>query len=214
MRCTGGGASVSAASSGSQSASERAIGPAWSNVHARGTIPRVGTEPIVGLNAEVPPPAVELDLGLTFLDLVCAEMLVYHRRFDDRRELYRPSIRGFLEYAEQRALSAEDYVAGQERRRNDTAAWLDWFLEHRIDALLEPTVPIIARPRGHGYDEAFTDVAEISLTHYWDWTGFPVATLPSGAGRRSGLPVSVSLIGASHRDWDVLAAGVELQSRL
>ena len=157
---------------------------------------------------------MELDLGLVLLDLVCAEMLVYHRRFDDRRELYRPSIRGFLEYAEQRALSAEEYVAAQEQRRNDTAAWLDWFADHRIDALLEPTVPIVARPRGHGYDEPFTDVAEISLTHYWDWTGLPVATLPSGAGRRSGLPVSVSLIGSSHRDWDVLAAGIALQSRL
>ncbi len=94
-----------------------------------------------------------------------------------------------------------------------TASWLDWFAEHRIDALLEPTVPIVARPRGHGYDEAFTDVAEISLTHYWDWTGFPVAALPSGVGRRSGLPVGVSLIGAAQSDWDVLAAGIALQSR-
>ena len=44
----------------------------------------------------------------TFLDLVCAEMLVYHRRFDDRRGLYRPSIRGFIDYGERRALSAEN----------------------------------------------------------------------------------------------------------
>ncbi len=163
---------------------------------------------------EVPPPAVHLDLGLTFLDLVCAEMLAYHRRFDDRRELYRPSIRGFLEYAERGALSAEAYVAAQEQRAEDTARWLDWFAEHRIDALLEPTVPIVAHPRGHGYDEPFTDVAEISLTHYWDWTGFPVAALPSGVGRRSGLPVGVSLIGPTGSDWDVLAAGVALQAQL
>ena len=50
-------------------------------------------------------------------------------------------------------------------------------------------MPIVAHPRGHGYDEAFTDFAEISLTHYWNWTGFPVVALPSGVGRRSGLPV-------------------------
>jgi len=68
--------------------------------------------------------------------------------------------------------------------------------------------------RGLGYDEAFTDVAEISLTHYWNWTGFPVASLPSGVGRRSGLPVGVSLIGAARTDWDVLAAGIALQSCL
>jgi len=141
-------------------------------------------------------------------------MLVYHRRFDDRRELYRPSIRGFLEYGESRAMSAEEYVAAQTRRTELTDAWLDWLAEHRIDTIVEPTVPIVARPRGHGYDEAFTDVAEISLTHYWNWTGFPVAALPSGVGRRSGLPVSVSLIGRLGADWDLLAAGAALQEEL
>ena len=97
---------------------------------------------------DVPPPDTELDLGLTLLDVVCTGMLVYHRRFDDRRELYRPSIRGFLEYGESRALPAEEYVAAQERRAETIASWLDWFAEHRIDAVLEPTVPIVARPRG------------------------------------------------------------------
>ncbi len=163
---------------------------------------------------EAPAPAVDLELGLRFLDLVCAEMLVYHHRFDDRRELYRPSIRGFLDYAERGALSADDYVGAQERRTEATFRWLDWFAEHRVDALLEPTVPIVARPRGHGYDEAFTDAAEISFTHYWNWTGFPVAALPSGVGRRSGLPVGVSLVGPAGADWDVLAAGVALQAHL
>ncbi len=164
--------------------------------------------------ADVAPPRAELDLGLVFLDLVCAEMLVYHRRFDDRRELYRPSIRGFIEYAERGALSAEAYVGAQERRAEAACRWLDWFAEHRVDAVLEPTVPIVARPRGHGYDEPFTDAAEISFTHYWNWTGFPVAALPSGVGSRSGLPVGVSLIGAAGSDWDLLAAGIALQERL
>jgi aspartyl-tRNA(Asn)/glutamyl-tRNA(Gln) amidotransferase subunit A len=161
-----------------------------------------------------PPPAAALDLRLDLLDVVCSEMLVYHRRFDDRRELYRPSIRGFLEYGESRAMTAEEYVAAQTRRAELTDAWVDWLGEHGIDAIVEPTVPIVARPRGHGYDEAFTDVAEISLTHYWDWTGFPVVSLPSGVGRRSGLPVSVSLIGRPGADWDLLAAGAALQDEL
>jgi aspartyl-tRNA(Asn)/glutamyl-tRNA(Gln) amidotransferase subunit A len=170
-----------------------------------------------GLGVDVvegPAPDVELDLGLLFLDLVCTEMLAYHRQFDGRRELYRPSVRGFIDYGERGALSAEAYVAAQERRVEETYRWLDWFAEHRIDALLEPTVPIVARFRGHGYDEAFTDAAEISFTHYWNWTGFPVAALPAGVGRRSGLPVGVSLIGAAGSDWDLLAAGVALQARL
>ena len=163
---------------------------------------------------DVPAPRVELELGSRFLDLVCAEMLVYHRRFDGRRGLYRPSIRGFIDYAEYSALSAEEYIALQEQRTEATWRWLDWFAEHRIDAVLEPTVPIVARPRGHGYDEPFTDVAEISLTHYWNWTGFPVAALPSGVGRAGGLPVGVSLVGPAGSDWDLLAGGVGLQAAL
>ena len=162
----------------------------------------------------VPPPDVELDLGLAFLDLVCTEMLVWHRRFDDRRGEYRPSIRGFLEYGENRRLPAVEYVALQERRREDAERWLDWFAEHEIDALVEPTLPIVARPRGAGYDAPFTDGAEISLTHYWNWVGFPVVALPSGTGSRSGLPTSVSLIGPPHAEWDLLAAGAALQTGL
>jgi Asp-tRNA(Asn)/Glu-tRNA(Gln) amidotransferase A subunit family amidase len=79
---------------------------------------------------------------------------------------------------------------------------------------VEPTVPLVARERGHGYDRAFTDYAEISLTHYWDWTGFPAVALPSGVGSRSGLPVSVSLVGAPGADWDLLTAGAALQAEL
>jgi aspartyl-tRNA(Asn)/glutamyl-tRNA(Gln) amidotransferase subunit A len=162
----------------------------------------------------VPPPDVDLELGLSFLDVVCTEMLLWHRRFDDRRNEYRPSIRGFLEYGENRRLTAEEYVSLQERRIDDTARWLDWLAEHEIDALVEPTVPIVARTRGAGYDEAFTDGAEISLTHYWNWTGFPVVALPSGIGSRSGLPTSVSLIGAPGAEWDLLTAGAALEAAL
>jgi len=163
---------------------------------------------------EADPPPADLDVGPDFVDLVCLEMLVYHRRFDDRRDLYRPAIRAHLELAERRAMTGEEYVSAQARRVEMTGAWVDWLAEHRLDALVEPTVPIVARPRGHGYDEPFTDSAEISLTHYWDWLGFPVVTLPSGVGRRSGLPVSVSLIGAPGTDWDLLAAGAALQDEL
>jgi aspartyl-tRNA(Asn)/glutamyl-tRNA(Gln) amidotransferase subunit A len=167
------------------------------------------------LRAEsVPPPEVELDLGSALIDVVCSGMLVYHRRFDDRRDDYRPSIRGFLEYGEQRTLTAEEYVSLQERRVEVAAIWADWFAQHRVDALLEATVPIVARVRGDGYDEAFSDFAEISLTHYWDWTGFPVVALPAGLGARSGLPVSVSLIGPPGSDWDLLAAGAALQAEV
>ncbi len=162
----------------------------------------------------VPPPPVRLDLGLDLLDVLCAGMLVYHRGLADRRPLYRPSTRGFLEHGEERAMTAEEYVSLQEERAELRADWLDWLDEHEIDALVEPTVPIVARERGHGYDKAFTDVAEISLTHYWNWTGFPVVAFPSGIGSRSALPTGVSLIGAPGAEWDLLAAGAALEAEL
>ena len=111
-------------------------------------------------------------------------------------------------------MSAEQSVALQEERADLRAEWLDWLGAHEIDAVVEPTVPIVARERGHGYDAPFTDVAEISLTHYWDWTGFPVVSLPSGLGSRSGLPTSVSLIGPPGAEWDLLAAGTALEQEL
>ena len=83
-------------------------------------------------------------------------------------------------------MTGEEYFAAQQQRAEDTWRWVDWFAEHRIDAIVEPTVPIVPHERGSGYDEAFTDYAEISLTHYWNWTGLPVVALPSGVGSRSG----------------------------
>jgi aspartyl-tRNA(Asn)/glutamyl-tRNA(Gln) amidotransferase subunit A len=167
-----------------------------------------------GERVEPPPPSARLDVLDDFFDLVLTEMLAYHRRFDGRRDDYRFSNRARLEHAERRAMTAEEYVALQAGRAEDTGAWCDWLAEHRIDAVLEPTLPIVAPVRGSGYDEPFGDIADLSLTHYWDWTGFPVVALPSGVGRRSGLPVSVSLIGAPGADWDVLAWGTALQAEL
>jgi len=167
-----------------------------------------------GERVEPPPPAARLDVLGEFFDLVLTEMLAYHRRFEDRRDDYRYSNRARLEHAEQRAMTAEEFVAGQVGRGEDTAAWRDWLVEHRIDAVVEPTVPIVAPVRGSGYDEPFGDLDDLSLTHYWDWTGFPVVALPSGVGKRSGLPTSVSLVGLPGTDWDVLAWGTALQAEL
>jgi aspartyl-tRNA(Asn)/glutamyl-tRNA(Gln) amidotransferase subunit A len=167
-----------------------------------------------GERVEPSPPAARLDVLTDFFELLLTEMLVFHRRFADRRSEYRPAIRARLELAERRAMTAEEYVAGQVGRAEDTAAWCDWLDEHGIDAVVEPTLPIVAPVRGHGYDDTFGDLDDLSLTHYWDWTGFPVVCLPSGVGSRSGLPVSVSLIGRPHADWDLLAWGAALQDEL
>jgi aspartyl-tRNA(Asn)/glutamyl-tRNA(Gln) amidotransferase subunit A len=160
---------------------------------------------------EPPAPAAGFDLGEDFLDVLSTDMVAYHRRFDARRDLYRPALREWVELGESRAVSGERYAATQVRRRAMTAAWSNWYDEHRITALIEPTIPVVAPLRGNGYEHAGTDFVLISLTHFWNWTGFPVAAIPAGVGPASGLPVGISLIGPAGSDWQLLDFGIELQ---
>ena len=50
----------------------------------------------------------------------------------------------------------EAYVAAQARRRELTAAWAAWLDEHRLAAVVEPTIPVVAPLRGDGYEHAGT----------------------------------------------------------
>jgi aspartyl-tRNA(Asn)/glutamyl-tRNA(Gln) amidotransferase subunit A len=159
-------------------------------------------------------PARNHEAGEDFLDIMTTDMLAYHRRFDAKRDRYRPALREWIERGEATAVSGERYAAIQERRRTITAVWASWFDEHEITAVIEPTIPMVAPLRGDGYDHAASDYAMISLTHLWDWTGFPVASLPAGLGPSSGLPVGVSLVGPAAADWDLLAVGITLQGEL
>jgi aspartyl-tRNA(Asn)/glutamyl-tRNA(Gln) amidotransferase subunit A len=159
-------------------------------------------------------PAARFDVLGEFFDMLLTEMLVWHRRFQDRWGEYRYSNRARLEHAVARAMTAEEYFSGQVRRVEDTDAWSDWFADHRVDAVLEPTLPIVAPVRGSGYDDPWGDLDDLSLTHYWDWTGLPVVSLPSGVGSRSRLPVSVSLIGRPGSEWDLIEWGSTLQAEL
>ncbi|MGA9373055.1 MAG: amidase family protein, partial [Solirubrobacterales bacterium] len=149
-----------------------------------------------------------------YLDILHAELAAGHRRFADRRERYRPALREWVELGEAKDTSAIDFAAAQIRRRESAAVWSDWLAEHRIDALIEPTVPVVAWKRGDGYERAGSDAALIAFTHYWNYTGFPAVALPAGAGSCSGLPVGVSLIGAPGTDWELLGRGIGLQAEL
>jgi aspartyl-tRNA(Asn)/glutamyl-tRNA(Gln) amidotransferase subunit A len=140
------------------------------------------------------------------------EIYEYHRRFDDRRDLYRPSTREFVERGA--GADASRYDELQALREREAAEWEHWVGHRQVAALLQPTVPDVAWPRGPGYDHAGTDVRLIELTHHWNWTGQPVAALPAGLGARSGLPVSVSLIGPRGSDRELLALGISLQAEL
>ncbi|HEX7106724.1 MAG TPA: amidase [Acidothermaceae bacterium] len=145
---------------------------------------------------------------------LCAEMLRFHHQFDGVRDRYRASTRDFLEIGERDALSAQDYLRLTESRRAVTRRWWRWFEAQRVDALLEPTVPVVALPRGPGYDAMGYDADLVSLTYLWNWVGFPVVALPAGLGAISGLPVGVSLIGLPATDRALLAVAAVLQGAL
>ena len=169
------------------SPSRRALGSVGARRRRRRRASSVALDACRRLGAElVEPPAPGLPdaVGDDFVDVLTTEMLVYHRRFDAHRDGYRPSLREWVETGERRALSGEDV-----RRRAGPATRDDRRLGRTgspstgCDAVLEPTIPVVAPLRGDGYDHAGTDYALISLTHLWDWTGFPVAALPAGVGR-------------------------------
>jgi Asp-tRNA(Asn)/Glu-tRNA(Gln) amidotransferase A subunit family amidase len=141
-------------------------------------------------------------------------MYAYHRRFDDLVDRYRPSLRQWRELGQSMSGTGDEFAAIGARRRAMTAAWSHWIDEHEITALIEPTIPAVAPVRGTGYERFGHDLDMISLTHFWNWTGFPVVALPAGLGATSGLPVGVSLVGPAASDWHLLDLGSELQSDL
>ena len=55
-----------------------------------------------------------LDIADDYMTVLLADLLAYHRRFDGSRDLYRPSIRGFVELAE-----TVERARGGVRRRQD-----------------------------------------------------------------------------------------------
>jgi aspartyl-tRNA(Asn)/glutamyl-tRNA(Gln) amidotransferase subunit A len=142
------------------------------------------------------------------------EVWPFHSALADRAARYRPSIREFVDLA-RHVHDAEAYAAAQVRRARVTEAWRGWFADHRVDVLLEPTVPLTARPRGDGYDPGHLGGEGdplIALTATWNFTGFPVATLPAGLGGESGLPVGVSLIAPHDAEPVIVQAAIDLQA--
>jgi aspartyl-tRNA(Asn)/glutamyl-tRNA(Gln) amidotransferase subunit A len=142
------------------------------------------------------------------------EVWPYHAAHVDRRDRYRPSIREFVDLAEELHDPAV-YEAAQGRRAEMTARWRSWFADHEVDLLLEATVPLTAFSRGHGYDSGNLGGEGdplIVLTSTWNFTGFPVVALPAGLGSRSGLPVGVSLIGPPDSEPLLVQAAIDLQA--
>jgi aspartyl-tRNA(Asn)/glutamyl-tRNA(Gln) amidotransferase subunit A len=139
----------------------------------------------------------------------------YHSQLVDRAGRYRASIREFVDVA-RRVHDPVAYDAAQRRRAEVTERWRAWFAEHRIDALLEPTVPTTAPIRGDGYDPGHLGGEGdplIAFTATWNFTRFPVVTLSAGPGPRTGLPVGASFVGVPDSEPLLVQIAIDVQAR-
>lgn len=138
-----------------------------------------------------------------------AEASAIHAPFADRRDGYRPGIRAALEMLDS-APPVAAYIAAQRRRDELAATWEEWMAENEIDLVLEPTVPMVAYPRGDGRD--YTPHNPLGpFAFEWNMTGHPVVSLPVGLGTDTGLPVGVSLVARRGREDIAVQAGIDVQ---
>jgi aspartyl-tRNA(Asn)/glutamyl-tRNA(Gln) amidotransferase subunit A len=173
---------------------------------ARAALERLGARAV-----EVAAPAV--GAWAEFTVILLSEAAAYHARHAERSHLYRTSIREFVQ-AGAASSGATAYIEAQQTRAATSAAWEEWFEEHEIDVVLEPTVPMTAQTRGEGYDSGRLGGEVdplIALTATWNTTGFPVVALPAGSGPRSGMPVGVSLIAPRGREAELIQVAIDLQ---
>jgi aspartyl-tRNA(Asn)/glutamyl-tRNA(Gln) amidotransferase subunit A len=143
--------------------------------------------------------------------ILMTEVWAYHRHHAELHELYRPAIAEFVEVA-RNFTKAPPYLDAQQRRAQGTAAWEQWFVEHGVDLVLEPTLPIVPYERGPGYDRGHAGGPGdpmIALTALWDMTGMPVASLPVS------WEIGVSMIAPRGHEAPLVQAAIDLQeSRL
>ena len=174
---------------------------------ARHACQRLGAE-VVELQAA---PGVETEDSITIL---FHDVWPYHSTLVDRADRYRASIREFVDIA-RRVHDPASYEAAQQRRASVAEGWSAWFAQHRVDALLEPTVPMTAPVRGDGYDPGHLGGEGdplIAFTATWNFTRFPVVTLSAGTGPRTGLPVGASLIGPPDAEPLLVQIAIDLQA--
>lgn len=148
--------------------------------------------------------------------ILLAESQDAHAEYAGLEDRYRPSTREFLAPGST-PIPSDTYLAAQRRRLAGAAAWDEWFVANRIDAILEPTTAAGPGVRGHGYDAGAGIGGEDPLTCFtatWNSAGSPVAAIPTGLGATSGLPVGASLIGRVDHDARLLGIGVALQAVL
>jgi aspartyl-tRNA(Asn)/glutamyl-tRNA(Gln) amidotransferase subunit A len=151
------------------------------------------------------------EVARDFRTILYADVWSYHSALADRPDRYQRDVRALLDAARREAPTAESYAQAHRRRAQMASAWQSWMDEQRVDAVLEPSTAITAPPRGQRGTPADGTKVLAALTLLWDMTGQPVVGLPAGLGRRTVLPVGVSLVGRRSGDAELLQLAIDLQ---
>ena len=145
------------------------------------------------------------------LDIELPEFHLYHQQFTARLSYYRPALQQFFIAAEA-PIDANTYLTAQRTRMQVTEDMNALYANQRLDAIVEPTTPVVAQTRGQG-DVLLTSSLRITgLAPLWDVTGMPVVDLPMGLSSDSHLPCGVSLVGTAANEASLLQAGVDMQA--
>ena len=172
--------------------------------HTRRALERLGARVV---RRHAPAKAALADSG--YGHIFDVELWAYHRRYAERANLYRPSVAELIASAA-RVPAADGYYAALRAQYRVTQRWSRWFRENRVDVILEPTAPIHAPRRNEPQSRNITAVL-LAWTPIWDVTGLPVVAIPSGVGKRSHLPVGVSLIAPHGAEASLIRVALELQ---
>ncbi len=136
--------------------------------------------------------------------LTAAEAYAVHRAYIEDEQLpIGPAVRRRVLGG--KVIGAADYIDALAHRRRACAQWIDWMRD--CDALLTPTVPMLACPVD-AVDESVTPLA--SFTRAGNYLDACALSLPAGFSS-DGLPVGVQLLGRARTDATLLRAGKAFQ---
>jgi aspartyl-tRNA(Asn)/glutamyl-tRNA(Gln) amidotransferase subunit A len=154
---------------------------------------------------------IELASAIRF-NTISAEASAYHaERLAQRAERYGEDVRVRLEIG--MFVPGSWYVKAQ-RLRSVLAGRIEALLRES-DVLVMPTMRAPARPVGEvrariGEREYALHTAVTDFTGPFNLTGMPAISIPWSRSRE-GVPISLQVVGARGRDWDVLAIAQRLQ---
>ena len=133
------------------------------------------------------------------MTIMAVEASAYHRRLlRDRPADYDPATRRSLEMGE--FIPGTHYLLAQRARQLFRQRMRELFTNHRLDALLSPTMPVTTVPLPDLFAERTDYPGEspiLSVIHHSfsaNLTGQPAITVPCGFSR-AGLPIGFQLLG-------------------